>query len=177
MKRLPALTPFTALAGIAIVAALLVLPSLVCASEKPTCTLPDCDQAKAFFTKFQKAIDSNERQEVAGMVRYPLHSYLHGKATVIKTKADLLARYDTVFSSGARCAITTATLDDVWGNWRGFTISAGAIWWDRIIPNSATKNGAIQPTDLDKYPFGVFGVNHSPETDKSCPANQDTPAQ
>src|SRR5450631_1329587 len=168
MKHRRALLPLTGLAGIAILAAVLALPSLVFASEKPTCTLPDCDQAKAFFAKFQRAIDTNQRQEVAGMVSYPLHSYRNGKATVIKTKADLLAHYDTVFSAGARCAIKTATLDDVWGNWRGFTISAGAIWWDRIIPNSVTHNGAIQPSDLNKYPFGVFGVNHSPETDKTC---------
>jgi hypothetical protein len=177
MKRLRAFLLITSVARIAMIAGLLVLPSVVYASEKPTCTLPDCEQAKAFFTKFQKAIDSNQRQEVAGMIRYPLRSYLNGKATIIKTKADLLARYDTVFTSGARCAIKTASLDDVWGNWRGFTISEGAIWWDRIVPNSATKNGTIHPTDLGKYPFGVFGVNHSPETDKTCPANQDTPAQ
>jgi hypothetical protein len=155
-----------ALGTVLIVAGLLTCTSIVRGSEKPTCTLPDCDQAKGFFAKFQKAIDANQRQEVAGMVRYPLHSYSNGKATVIKTKADLMARYDTVFSSGARCAVTTATLDDVWDNWRGFTISAGAIWWDRIIPNSASS---VQPSDLSKYPFGVFGVNHSPETDKTCP--------
>jgi hypothetical protein len=144
----------------------LILPAVGVAQEKPVCTLPDCDQAKAFFAKFQKAIATNQRQQVAGMIRYPLHSYRNGKATVIKTKSALLASYDTVFSAGARCAITTASLDDVWGNWRGFTIGTGAIWWDRIIPNSAAS---VQVSDLSKYPFGVFGVNHSPETDKTCP--------
>jgi hypothetical protein len=144
------------------------------AEEKPQCILPDCDQAKAFFQTFQKAVDAGKKQEVVGMVRYPLHSYRNGKAMVFKTKTQLLASYDTVFTSGVRCAITTATLDDVWGNWRGFTISAGAIWWDRIIPSSAAN---VQPSDLSKYPFGVFGVNHSPETDKQCPANQDIPLQ
>jgi hypothetical protein len=166
MKLRRVLLPLTCFVGLATLGAMLALVSVAGASEKPTCTLPDCDQAKAFFTKIQKAIDADQRQEVAGMVRYPLHSYHNGKATVIKTKADLLARYDTVFSSGARCAVTTATLDDVWGNWRGFTISAGVIWWDRIIPNSAAS---VQPSDLSKYPFGVYGVNHSPETDKTCP--------
>ena len=105
--------PCTILAGIVILTALLVLPTAISASEKPVCTLPDCDQAKVFFAEFQKAIDANERQEVAGMVSYPLHSYRNGKATVIKTKAGLLAHYDTVFSPGTRCAIKTATLDDV----------------------------------------------------------------
>jgi hypothetical protein len=151
-----------------------MLPARAFAQEKTECTLPDCDQAKAFFAKFQQAVDGDKKQDVVAMVRYPLRSYRNGKATVFKTNAQLLIGYETVFTPGLRCAIKAATVSDVWGNWRGFTISAGAIWWDRIIPNSPTN---LQPSDPGKYPFGVFGVNHSPETDKQCPANQDIPAQ
>jgi hypothetical protein len=151
-----------------------MLPARAFAQEKTECTLPDCDQAKAFFAKFQQAVDGDKKQDVVAMVRYPLHSYRNGKATVFKSKAQLLAGYETVFTPGVRCAIKAATVSDVWGNWRGFTISAGAIWWDRIIPNSATN---LQPSDLGKYPFGVFGVNHSPATDKQCSANRDIPVQ
>jgi hypothetical protein len=160
---------------VAIICALLALSAPGWSQEKPQCTLPDCDQAQAFFTKFQTAVNANQRKEVAALIRYPLHSYLNGKATIVKTKADMLARYDSVFTPGVRCAIQSATASDVWGNWRGFTIGAGAIWWDRIIPASADKNGALQPSDLSKYPFGVFGVNHSPETDKDCNANPKPP--
>ena len=160
--------------GIALLVGVGVLSAIALAQEKPECALPDCDQAKAFFGKFQKAIEANQKQEVAAMVRYPLRSYRNGKATAFKTKAQLVAGYDTVFTPGVRCAIQLATLSDVWGNWRGFTISAGAIWWDRNIPSSAPN---VQTGDLSKYPFGVFGVNHSPETDRTCPANQDVPVQ
>jgi hypothetical protein len=153
---------------------LIALSAISSAQEKPGCTLPDCNQAKTFFVKFQKAIGSNQKQDVVGMVRYPLRSYRNGKATVFKTKSQLLVGYDTVFTPGVRCAIQTATPADVWGNWRGFTVRAGAIWWDRDIPNSATN---VQTSDLSKYPFGVFGVNHSQETDKTCPLNQDVPVQ
>jgi hypothetical protein len=151
-----------------------LLTQFASAQEKPECTLPNCDQAKAFFSKFQKAVEENQKQEVVAMVRYPLRSYRNGKATTFKTKAQLMAGYDTVFTPGVRCAIQTAHPADVWGNWRGFTISAGAIWWDRDIPNSASN---VQVSDLSKYPFGVFGVNHSPETDKTCALNQDVPVQ
>jgi len=154
--------------------ALVTLAVAAGAQEKPACALPDCDQAKAFFSKFQKAVESDQKEEVAGMVRYPLRSYRNGKATVYKSKAQLLAGYSTVFTPGVRCAIQSATLSDVWGNWRGFTIGAGAIWWDRDIPNSAAN---VQTGNLSKYPFGVFGVNHGPETDKTCALNQDVPVQ
>lgn len=154
--------------GLLFLTFLLALSTRIAAQEKPQCTLPDCDQAKAFFVKFQQAVDANRKQDVAGMVRYPLHSYSNGRASIFKTKDQLLAGYDSVFTPGLLCTIKIATQADVWGNWRGFTITGGAIWWDRIVPNSATKDSAIQPPDLAKYPFGVFGVNHSTLTDKDC---------
>jgi len=88
------------------------LSSAAVAQEKPQCNLPDCNEAKAFFQKFQQAVDSDQKPEVVAMIRYPLHSYRNGKATVFKTKTQLLASYDTVFAAGVRCAIKTATLDE-----------------------------------------------------------------
>ena len=112
------------LATVAASLLLTLLSAMTFAQEKTECTLPDCDPAKVFFSKFQKAIEANQKQEVVAMVRYPLNSaYPDGKATVFKTKSQLLAKYDRVFTPGVRCAIQSATLSDVWGNWRGFTIS------------------------------------------------------
>ena len=92
------------LARVAVFSGLLALPVLTGVKTKWECTLPDCDQAKAFFTKFQGAINADQRKDVVAMVSYPLRSNRNGKSTVIKTKADLLAQYDTVFDAGTRCA-------------------------------------------------------------------------
>jgi len=159
------------LASVAAFSALLALPAVGWSQAKSECTLPDCDQAKAFFTKFQGAINADQRKDVVAMVSYPLRSNRNGKSTVIKTKADLLAQYDTVFDAGTRCAIKAASIADVWGNWRGFTVAAGIIWWDRILPPSAAKNAEIQPSDLAKYPFGIITVNQSSQADKHCTAD------
>ena len=167
-------TRVSVVAGVTASLLLTLLSAMTFAQEKTECALPDCDQAKAFFSKFQKAIEADQKTEVVAMVRYPLRSYDNGKATLFKTKAQLMAAYDSVFTSAVRCAIQSATLSDVWGNWRGFTISTGAIWWDRDIPSSARN---VQTSDVSKYPFGVFGVNHGQETVKTCPANQDVPVQ
>lgn len=144
---------------------LFLLCSVSAAQEKPTCTLPDCDQAKVFFQKFQQAVNEDNRKAVSAMVRYPLNSYRDGKKTVIADRTQLLAKFDTVFDAQTRCALKAASVEDVWGNWRGFTISAGLIWWDRIIPNSS-KN--VPATDLTKYPFGVYGVNHGSFVADGC---------
>lgn len=136
------------------------------AQENTTCALPDCDQAKVFFQKFQQAVNEDQRQEAASLVSYPLQVYRNGKATVLGNKTQLLAKYDSVFDPPTRCAIKSATADDVWGNWRGFTVAQGVIWWDRTIPKSASS---AQLADMTKYPFGVFSVNHSGPLPKGCP--------
>jgi hypothetical protein len=145
-----------------------LLPAVLYAQEKSACTIPDCDQAKDFFVKLQKVIVANQRQGAAELMNYPLYSYRGGKTTVINNKADLLAQYDSIFDPLTVCAIKAAKVDDVWGNWRGFTVNAGVVWWSKIIPNSVKKKGEIQPADLAKFPFGVITVNHTPETDKNC---------
>jgi hypothetical protein len=157
-------------AEIAFLVALFLLPAVLYAQEKSACTIPDCDQAKDFFAKVQKAIVANQQQDAAELMNYPLYSYRGGKTTVIKNKADFLDQYANIFDLGTICAIRTASVNDVWGNWRGFTVNAGAVWWSRIIPNSVKRKGEIQPADLAKFPFGVITVNHSPEREKGCAA-------
>jgi hypothetical protein len=74
--------------GVSVVAAvaasrlLTLLSAMTFAREKTECTLPDWDQAKAFFSKFQMAIE----------------------ATVFKTKSQLLAEYDRgVYARRSQC--------------------------------------------------------------------------
>jgi len=160
-----------ALVRISMVECLLTLSAVAWAGEKTECTLPDCDEARQFFRKFQQAVNSDSRQDVARMVRYPLRSYRNGKATVFRTRTELLGGYDKVFTAGVRCALESAVPADVWGNWRGFTIGAGTIWWDRIIPSSAA---IAKSPDLAKFFFAVFSVNHGPEVEKDC-ATKPTP--
>jgi hypothetical protein len=144
---------------------LLLLGGSTIAQEKSACSLPDCDQAKAFFQQFQKAMNEDKRQDAASLVSYPLKSYRHGKATIISNKSQLFAKYDSVFDAPTRCAIRHAGEDDVWGNWRGFTVAQGVIWWDRIIPRSV---GTVQLAAISKYRFGVFSVNHGGPLPKEC---------
>ena len=41
------------------------------------------------------------------------------------------------------CAIDSAKTSDVWGNYQGFMIGNGVIWWDQVIPASA-KNPNLE---------------------------------
>jgi hypothetical protein len=92
---------------------------------------PDCPEAVKFFTKFRQAITTNDRNAVAAMARYPLRVTLNHKNALIRTKQELLRNFDELFDPRVRCVILGATEKDVWGNWQGFTIPQGAIWWER----------------------------------------------
>lgn len=111
-----------------------------------TTSRPDCRKAVDFFDRFQKAVVRNDRSAVASMIRYPLRVMLHGRKAVITTKSQLLQNYDLVFDSVVMCALTHAKRTGVWGNWQGFTVSDGVVWWERRKPDSS--------------PFQIITVNN-----------------
>ena len=123
-----------------------------CTHHDPA-TRPDCPAAIAFLARFQDALESNDHNAVASLIRYPLLVTAGGKRRI--SRAQLLADFDHIFTSTLRVAILNATADDVWGNVHGFMVARGAIWFDAVIPRNA-------PTDdksLAKYPMKLITIN------------------
>jgi hypothetical protein len=96
---------------------------------------PDCPSAIAFFHRVQSALQKKDRQSIAAMVNYPVLTSVNHKRVRIRNQQQLLAHFDDVFDAGVRCSILNATEKDVWGNWQGFTVGEGAVWFDGIIPH------------------------------------------
>jgi hypothetical protein len=119
---------------------------------------PDCPDAIAFLAKFQDALKSNNHEAVALLVNYPLLVTGAAGRTHVRSRAQLLASFDGIFTAAVRSAILKATPDDVWGNYQGFMIGDGVIWFDGILP----RNQAGRPFAPDtKYPFKVITVNRA----------------
>lgn len=104
-------------------------------------TRSDCPAAIAFLAKLQDAFKSNDHAAVASLVSYPLLVTAGGKRQV-RSRAQLLAEFDHVFTASIRAAILNATDDDVWGNSHGFMIGRGAIWFDAVAPRNASPAAA-----------------------------------
>jgi len=81
------------------------------------------------------------------------------KAAMIRNRKELLTRFDEVFDPDVRCGILNASDKDVWGNWKGFTIGDGVIWFDGVIP-SGEKPDVTAPDYWTKYPFKIITVNN-----------------
>ena len=120
-------------------------------------TRPDCSGAIAFLAKFQDALKQHDREAVASLVRYPLLVTAGGKMH-IRSRSQLLANYQRVFSAPVRAAILKASADDVWGNANGFMVGGGVIWFDAIIPRNERPDVSA-PDYWKKYPFKIITVN------------------
>jgi hypothetical protein len=121
---------------------------------------PDCTGAIAFFARLQNALKNDNRQAIASMVNYPLRTTLHHKNIRIRDRRELLSHFNEIFDSGVRCAISNSTDEDVWGNWQGFTIRRGEVWFDAIIPSGAHPD-VKAPDYWMKYPFAIITVNNA----------------
>lgn len=122
-------------------------------------TRPDCPGALKFFARVQTAIRTDDRQTVAALVKYPVPTTLNHKRVNIRSRKELLSHFDQVFDADVRCAVLGATEGDVWGNWQGFTIGDGVIWFDGVIP-SQEKPDVTAPDYWTKYPFKIITVNN-----------------
>jgi hypothetical protein len=123
-------------------------------------TRPDCPDAIAFLAKFQAALKTNDHEAVALLVNYPLLITGTAGRTHVRSRSQLLSSFDGIFTPTIRSAILKATPDDVWGNYQGFMIGDGVIWFDGILPrNQAGRPSA--PDDAAKHPFKLITVNRT----------------
>jgi hypothetical protein len=120
---------------------------------------PDCPGAITFLGKLQTAFERNDRKAVASLVHYPLLTTLNSKKVHIASRDQLLTHYDEIFDAGVRCAVRNSTASDVWGNWQGFTIPSGAIWFDgTVLPTQ--KDDPDAPDYWTKHAFKIITVNN-----------------
>jgi hypothetical protein len=134
-----------------------------CTSHDPS-TRPDCPDAIVFFQKLQAAVKAGDKAQLASMVNFPLRTSQHGQRVRIRNWQQFLQAYSQVFTPQVICAVEAAKPSDVWGNYQGFMVGQGVIWWDQIIPVSV-KNP--QP-DSGKYPFKIIAVNNQDVSVPGC---------
>jgi hypothetical protein len=160
------LTKSILLLGLCVLAAGAEAQSGNCKQVDPS-SRPDCAGAIVFFQDLQSAMQRDDRKAIAGMVHYPVRTNLQHKSVRVSSPQQLLAHFDEIFDKGVRCAILIATEKDVWGNWQGFTVSDGVVWFDEIIP--ANEKPDVSSADYwKKYPIKIKTINN--DADRTCAA-------
>ncbi len=100
------------------------------------------------------------------MVQYPLRVLIDNKPVRIATPQLFLAHYDEILNPAERCAIATAKDTDVWGNWQGYTIDRGAVWWEKSAGEKDEKPG--KEIDWTKIPFKLQTFNNINVMTEGC---------
>ena len=112
-------------------------------------------QEREFFKRFQRAVAINDREQIASMMRYPLHINYEILDAVgfdnIDSREGLLLNYDTIFNHRTKDAIKE--------------IDANSLGGERYLPRVE-----IFVEDLNDYPACHFEIKIS-RFDIDIPAN------
>jgi hypothetical protein len=101
--------------------------------------------ARAFLAQLQAAVQSNNKQDIAGMIGYPLLVLRSGKRTYIQKKQAFLANYGLIVTDPVRDAILHQTSQCLFGNSSGAMVGNGEVWFREEAPDQwkiITINGS-----------------------------------
>jgi hypothetical protein len=91
--------------------------------------------ARAFLAQLQAAVQSNNKEQIAEMISYPLLVLQSGKKTHIQKKQAFLANYKLIFTDPVRDAILHQTAQCLFGNSSGAMVGNGELWFDEQAPD------------------------------------------
>ena len=83
--------------------------------------ITDVKELKLFMKQLQQWVVDNDKEKLAVAVQYPLNKY-------IKTRDDLLAYYDAVFTKEVRLSFATINFKQLFRNEKGVMTDGGRVW-------------------------------------------------
>lgn len=93
--------------------------------------IDDADAADKFFLEIKQAVEKNERDKIAALVSYPINVSIKGRRTKLRSKAELLKNYNTVFNETVKQALAKSAAPS-FVNYQGVMIGDGEIWFNLV---------------------------------------------
>jgi len=91
--------------------------------------------ARTFLAQLQAGMQSNNKEEIAEMISYPLLVLVSGKRTHIQKKQAFLTNYGLIFTDPVREAILHQTAQCLFGNSSGAMVGNGEVWFREQAPD------------------------------------------
>ena len=91
--------------------------------------------ARAFLDQLQAALQSNNKEQVAEMISYPLLVLRSGKRTRIRQKQAFVTNYGLIVTAPVRDAVLHQTAQCLFGNSSGAMIGNGEVWFSEQAPD------------------------------------------
>jgi hypothetical protein len=83
--------------------------------------ITDVKGLKLFIKQLQQWVIMNDRENLAAAVQYPLNNF-------IKTKENLVANYDSVFTKEVKLSFATINFNQLFRNAKGVMTDGGKVW-------------------------------------------------
>ena len=80
---------------------------------------------------FRNAVIEHDRATVAKLIQYPINVWILDKKHRIRNQAELLAKYDAIFTRRYCAAIKASVPHDLFSNYQGSMLGAGIVWIDQ----------------------------------------------
>jgi hypothetical protein len=98
--------------------------------------------AKEFFGELRKAVSVDDRRSIAYLCRYPLSVNVGGKHQEIKNRAELIAKYPTIFTPEVKQAVLKLQAP-IHVGWHGFMTDRGELWLDLVVGTHVYRVGTV----------------------------------
>jgi len=92
-------------------------------------SMSDTELLDNSFLRLQRAVQKDDRRTVTAMMEFPLRVETPDGAVSIRTPAELLERYDFVFSSRVKHALSNTRVSDLYATNSGIAIKGGIVWF------------------------------------------------
>jgi len=81
------------------------------------------------YFKFKEFIVSDNKEDLANMVGFPLEVERDGDRIKLYNKEDFLEHYDWIINEDIRSIVASSTHEEIFASWRGAMIGNGEIWF------------------------------------------------
>jgi hypothetical protein len=89
-------------------------------------------EARDFLAQLQAAVKANDKNQIAGMISYPLLVLRSGKRSHIRQKTAFVESYDQIFTQPVRDAVLHQSSQCLFGNDQGAMVGKGEVWFTEL---------------------------------------------
>lgn len=115
--------------------------------------IDDARDVRAFIRDLQFAVEANDTEALAGMIRYPFTIWNHGEAVrVYADREALLPHLHALFTRRVRQAILDAEWASLFVRDQGVMIGDGEVWFDRHEGETGIRIKAVNAVDASPSP-------------------------
>jgi hypothetical protein len=97
-------------------------------SERIETLLGNAAAFEAAFEALQFAVEAEDRQTVAALVKYPFHTTLRGRRVSVRNDLEFVAHYDALVPDAVEAAILAQSYETLFVNADGVMFGSGQLW-------------------------------------------------